>query len=188
MPTTSLDVFIVEHRDELIRRCREKTAERSDGVAYVDDTEAGVPVFLSQLVGLLRGDLPDTSAIRASATTHGGVLFRHGLSIEQVVHDYGDVCQSITELAVESNAPMTTDDFRLLNRCLDNAIADAVSEFSRQTSLTQQDDAAGQSLQLRNLLFTAITGFEALQTNSVGIAGNTGFLVHRSLMAMRDLL
>jgi hypothetical protein len=116
------------------------------------------------------------------------VLFRQGVVIEQVVHDYGDVCQSITELAVELDAPVTTDDFRLLNRCLDNAIADSVSEFARQAKERDAGDKAGASLELRNLLFTAITGFEALQTGSVGIAGNTGFQVHRSLMAMRELV
>jgi hypothetical protein len=41
---------------------------------------------------------------------------------------------------------------------------------------------------LRNLLYTAITAFEALQTGSVGIAGSTGSLVHRSLLAMRSLI
>jgi hypothetical protein len=188
MTHTSLDVFIAANRDELITRCRSKVADRSDRVANADDVEAGVPIFLDQMTDQLRRSLPDTGAIRSTATEHGRVLFRRGLTIGQVVHDYGDVCQSITELAGEMSAPVTTADFRLLNRCLDDAIADAVSEFARQAHLAEQGDAAGQSLELRNLLFTAITGFEALQTGSVGIAGNTGFLVHRTLMAMREIV
>ncbi len=188
MSATPLDVFIVANRNELIERCRAKVTERSGPVAKADDLEAGVPIFLDQMADHLRDALPHTGAIKSTATEHGGALFRRGLTIGQVVHDYGDVCQSITELALELKVPVTTADFRQLNRCLDDAIADAVSEFSRQAQLTDQDDAAGQSLELRNLLFTAITGFEALQTNSVGIAGNTGFLVHRSLIAMRDLV
>jgi hypothetical protein len=32
---------------------------------------------------------------------------RQGFTVSQVVHDYGDVCQAITELAVELNAPIT---------------------------------------------------------------------------------
>jgi len=43
------------------------------------------------------------------------------------VHDYGDVCQSITELAVDASVPINADDFRLLNSCLDDAIAAAVN-------------------------------------------------------------
>jgi hypothetical protein len=188
MPTTSLDVFIVDNRDELITRCKEKAADRSDVAANADDVEAGVPIFLDQLAGLLRGARRDNSAIKSSATEHGGLLFRRGLTIGHVVHNYGDICQAITELAGELNASVATDDFRQLNRCLDDAIAEAVSAFARQAALRDQDDAAGQSLKLRNLLFTALTGFEALQTSGMGIAGATGFQVHRSLIAMRELL
>ena len=55
-----------------------------------------------------------------------------GYTLDQVVHDYGDLCQAVTELALEQNAPITTGEFRTLNRCLDNAIADAVTAFERQ--------------------------------------------------------
>ena len=58
--------------------------------------------------------------------------------MSQVVHDYGDVCQAITELAVEMDAPISTDDFRMLNRCLDDAIAGAVTEYGRERN---QSDA-----------------------------------------------
>jgi hypothetical protein len=59
-------------------------------------------------------------------------LLRQGFTVSQVVHDYGDVCQSITELAVETHAPISAEDFRVLNGCLDNAIAGAVTEFGRE--------------------------------------------------------
>ena len=52
--------------------------------------------------------------------------------MDQVIHDYGDLCQAITELAFEQAAPFETKEFRTLNRCLDNAIADAVTEFTYQ--------------------------------------------------------
>ena len=63
--------------------------------------------------------------------------------MSQVVHDYGDVCQSITELAVETNAPIGTEDFRLLNGCLDDAIAGAVTQYGRERnqSATRQMEA-----------------------------------------------
>ena len=65
----------------------------------------------------------------ASATAHGEQLLQLGYSVNQVVHDYGDLCQAITDLAVELDAPFSVDQFRTLNHCLDNAIADAVTEF-----------------------------------------------------------
>ena len=52
--------------------------------------------------------------------------------MSQVVHDYGDVCQAITDLAVEAAKPISADDFRTLNRCLDDAIAGAVTEYGRE--------------------------------------------------------
>ena len=31
--------------------------------------------------------------------------------MSQVVHDYGEICQSITELALETDAPITVHNF-----------------------------------------------------------------------------
>jgi len=185
---TSLDGFITTNRDELIRRCRLKVAERASPIVTASELETGIPMFLDQMADQLRELSCDTKAIRTTAAKHGRFLFQQGFTIGQVVHDYGDVCQSITEMAEEVDAPVSTADFRTLNRCLDDAIADAVSEFTNQTRKTEEGDAAGHTLELKNLLFTAITAFEALQSGSVGIAGNTGFLVYRSLVAMRALL
>jgi hypothetical protein len=70
--------------------------------------------------------------------------------VDQVVHDYGDVCQCVTALAVEQEIPISTDEFRTLNRCLDNAIADAVASFgsARQTSLEGQAETLQQRLDI----------------------------------------
>lgn len=37
------------------------------------------------------------------------------------------------DLALESNAPINTEDFRTLNRCLDDAIASAVTMYERES-------------------------------------------------------
>jgi hypothetical protein len=86
-----------------------------------------VPVFLDQLRNALRLGETTSPEISTSAIRHGHDLLRQGFTVSQVVHDYGDVCQAITELAVELNAPISTEDFRILNRCLDDAIAGAVT-------------------------------------------------------------
>jgi len=69
------------------------------------------------------------------------------------VHDYGDVCQSVTALAVEQGVAISTDEFRTLNRCLDDAIADAVASFgsAQQTSIDRQ----AETLQQRMVVFAA---------------------------------
>ena len=65
------------------------------------------------------------------AARHGRDLKLQGFTVSQVVHDHGDVCQSIMDLALQLNAPIDVEDFRTLNRCLDDAIASAVTEYGR---------------------------------------------------------
>ncbi len=116
--------------------------------------------------------------------------------MSQVVHDYGDICQSITELALELRAPIATDDFRTLNRCLDDAIAGAVTSFQRESQESSADHARDRSNErvgfmvheLRNLVHTATVAFEVLQTGSVGVTGNTGAVLKRSLGGLRELI
>jgi signal transduction histidine kinase len=120
-----------------------------------------------------------SSEISRSAVLHGHDLLRQGFSVSQVVHDYGDVCQAITELAVELNAPISTDDFRTLNRCLDDAIAGAGTEYGRartQSGIDGESARGSERLgyfahELRNLMNTAIIGFEVLKTGNLASAG-----------------
>jgi hypothetical protein len=41
------------------------------------------------------------------AGLHGRDLFHQGFTIEQVVRDYGDVCQAVTKLAIETKVPIS---------------------------------------------------------------------------------
>ena len=47
----------------------------------------------------------------ATATLHGRELLKHGYSVDQVVHDYGDLCQAITALAAEQHSPIGVEEF-----------------------------------------------------------------------------
>jgi hypothetical protein len=184
MRTLTLSEFIRVNRDELIGRCRTKVAQRSTPPATKSEIARGVPLFLDQLADELGQKASMTSEIRESAVQHGQDLLRQGFTVGQVVHDYGDICQAITDLAVELAAPISTDEFRTLNRCLDDAIAAAVTEFGRKQEISH----AGESQELRILTNTAITAFEALQRGNVGVGGSTGAVVHRSLLAIRGLV
>ena len=150
-----------------------------------------MPVFLDQLQDQLRLGLTSTPEISKTAILHGHDLLLQGFTVSQVVHDYGDVCQAITELAVELNAPISTDDFRTLNRCLDDAIAGAVTEFGRQQNQTNLEGETARAgflaHEVRNLVNTALVAFEVLKTGNVGVAGSTGAVLHRSLMGLREL-
>jgi hypothetical protein len=155
-------------------------------------------LFLDQLVDAFRSGTCGKEIDR-SAAQHGHDLLLQGFTISQVVHDYGDVCQTITKLAMEERAPISAEDFRTLNQCLDEAIAGAVTMYGReseQRASIKQQEAAGRKdervrflvHELRNLVNTAIVAFEVLRTGNVGVSGSTGTVLNRSLVGLRDLI
>ncbi|HXC07930.1 MAG TPA: hypothetical protein VNV61_03300 [Steroidobacteraceae bacterium] len=166
----------------------------------------GVPLFLQQLVETLRDEqnthirsldsepTPARTEMGRAAALHGAELLRRGFTVDQVVHDYGDVCQSVTALAVEQKEPISADEFRTLNRCLDNAIADAVASFgsAHQTSIDRQTETLQQRLAVfadehRRLMDIAIQSFTAIRTGNIGISGATGTVLAHSLEELRSL-
>jgi hypothetical protein len=111
-----LHEFLTANRGALIERCRAKVSARRAPLATPAELEHGIPIFLDQLTGMLKRDTASPSPaaevrIHDDATLHGGELLRHEFTIDQVVHDYGDLCQSITELATERAAPITVHEF-----------------------------------------------------------------------------
>lgn len=191
-----LHEFIADNQEEIIRRCRAKVATRSMPAPAAAEIGHGIPVFLAQLREALRLGLTTTPDISKSAIEHGHELLLRGYTVSQVVHDYGDVCQAITELAVELSTPISAENFRTLNRCLDDAIAGAVTEYGRghsQTGIERESARGSERLgflahEMRNLMNTAIMAFEVLRTGDVGVAGVTGTVLHRSLLASRALI
>ncbi|MEO7726842.1 MAG: sensor histidine kinase, partial [Burkholderiales bacterium] len=137
---------------------------------------------------------PAPTAIGRAAALHGAELLRLGYSVDQVVHDYGDVCQSVTELASEQKARIAVEEFCTLNRCLDNAIADAVTSFgsARQILLNDQAETLQQRLTVfadeqRRLIDIAIQSYAAIKTGNIGLTGATGRLLIHALDDLRSL-
>lgn len=192
MALTMLHVFIAANRDEIIRRAQKKAAARSSLRATDAELDKGIPLFLDQLVDSLRRSTSQTDVNSGHATEHGGNLERMGFSIAQVVHGYGDVCQIVTELALERNASITVDDFRIFNRCLDEAIAEAVTEYARRRSqlLSREgtERVAVLAHELRNALHTAMLAFGALKRGAVGTDSSTANLLNRSLTRLNEII
>ena len=191
-----LHEFITANREEIITRCRRKVAMRSVPPPTSVEIDHGVPVFLGQLVNALRGGVTSSAEIGRSAVLHGHDLLLQGFTVSQVVHDYGDVCQTVTELALQMKAPISTEDFQTLNSCLDDAIASAVTQYGRdrhQFTVEGESARGSQRLgflahELRNLINTAILAFDVLKTGDVGVAGSTGGVLHRSLIRLHALI
>jgi len=185
MATLPLSEFIDLYRDDLIRRCQSKVAMRTvRSPATTTQRENGVPLFLDQLVNQLRRGESYTHEIEQGAAEHGRDLMLRGFTVSQVVHDYGDVCQAITDLALEMDAPIETNDFRILNQCLDDAIASAVTEHARGELVEGRD---GEADELAILAEAAIIAFDTLQAGRVGVAGTTARVLRRTLVSLRAL-
>jgi len=201
-----LHEFLSSNRQLLISRCREKVAKRFESTESQATIDHGVPLFLQQLVETLRAEQgPHVAVVEAEATPapteigrtaalHGAELLRRGFSVDQVVHDYGDVCQCVTGLAVEQDVSISADEFRTLNRCLDNAIADAVASFgsARQTSMDRQAETLQQrmviySAEHRRLIDIATKSLAAIKTGNIGISGATGTLLAHALDELSSL-
>jgi signal transduction histidine kinase len=209
-----LHEFLTAHRAELVERCRLKVTNRLAPKAVAESELAhGIPRFLDQLIKTLQveqtsepmesrrvsgpsGGGPAASEIGVTAALHGRELSKHGFTVDQVVHDYGDLCQAITELAFERSTPIEIEEFKTLNRCLDNGIADAVTEYAFQRSASVEDSAQ-RSLserlgflahELRNHIHTATLAVSAIKAGNVGLGGATGAVLDRSLIGMRSLI
>ena len=209
-----MHVFLAENRAELERRCRDKVAKRPLRFSTEIQLREGIPIFLDQLIRTLKaeeagqmaqglaisgpadGSAAGTSELADSASTHGGQLLALGYSVSQVVHDYGDLCQAVSDLALALDEQFEVEEFRTLNRCLDNGIAEAVSEFIQRRDVliaNEQALALSQRIgffahELRNHLSTAGLAVAAIKQGGMGVTGATGAVLDRSLVGLRTLI
>lgn len=187
-----LHEFITENRDEILRRARSKVAGRIAPKATSAEIEIGIPLFLDELVSTLAHGKDRRPQIDRDAASHGKVSQEMGFTVAQVVEDYGELCQAVTQLAIELRAPIDTNEFKTLNRCLDEAIAQAVTEYGRARDQFATADEVQRlgflAHELRNHLQTASLSFAILRSGAVAIGGSTGSVLDRSLAALRDLV
>jgi signal transduction histidine kinase len=211
-----LHAFLRTHRAELTARCQAKVSKRTSTTSTAAELGRGVPVLIDQLIEMLGAEHLDPTLGTASvlpfgsdtmnadidraAAQHGNELLRKGFTVDQVVHDYGDLCQAVTELAQEKNEPISVDEFHTFNRCLDIAIAGAVTEFDRQrdsqrdhvhleeSARTVNERLGALAHELRNLLNTALLAYTAIKGGHGAVAGATGAVLDRSLEGLRSLV
>jgi hypothetical protein len=201
--------FLKMNRDKLIAMCAAKAALRTP--AAVPGTDRAIPEFIEQLIETFR--LEQTPAalalhaagprgkpslvlvpkdITSSASRHGAASHQMGFTVDQVVHGYGDLCQAVTELAMERDATISVDEFHTFNRCLDDAIADAVTAFSHERQAMNRDpanpEAVSSQAEMRALVDAAIISFTVIRDGKVGLTGTTSSIHEDCLVRLRDLL
>lgn len=180
--------FITTQRAEILTRCRAYVSNRPAPRPTDLELEHGIPTFLDQLAhALKRAGEPDP-AVGLNGAAYGHELLRHGFTISQIVHDYGGICQVLTELAIEQRTPIMPAEFQTLNWCLDEAIAAAVTAYSTLRERNEAERHGHVAHELRNLVNTATLAFDALQSGTVGCGGSTGAVLRRSLLGLRALI
>jgi signal transduction histidine kinase len=210
-----LQELLAVYRDELIERCTIKATLRA---APSDTREAarpnGIPPILDQLIDMLRMERlaatprtfltfgrPGASKARQSgsdvaASQYGRDLLQNGFPVEEVAYGFGDLCQSVTDLAVEHDETIQACEFRILNFCLDQAIADALTGYCARPPIPPSADPAVRDLhvwfgsfvhELRNHLHTATIALAASKISNTLSPGATA-TVDRSMNRMRNLV
>ena len=181
-----LQHFLSDHREELLARCR---SLRPRFAEEHPPPHAGLELFVDQLiVNLSTGDASNLVALGRTAGAHGGELRASGYSRSQVVHEYGNVCQAVTQLAIETSQPMTVREFQVLNRCVDDAIASAVGGHDEGVG-PRDPEALYPALvhEIRNHLNTAGLAF-ALLRKSEATEDVPMKVLERSLAGLRQLV
>lgn len=193
---TKLHEFLSTNRREILDRSHARIDGRDFLSASAGEPSEGLPLFLDQTVAILRaekaGHAAEHGGVSVSAKLHGAALLRKGLTLGQVVQDYGSICQSVTTLADERRLAIKADEFRTFNRCLDEATAQAVTEYERLRDRTVGDLGAAHlgylAHEMRNLLNSATLTYEVLSRDSVDVRGRMGVLLGSSLSRMRVLI
>ena len=189
--------FLVENREAILELSRRRIARRPAPRPTPAELGEGVERFFDELVSTLRREAgidarANGGRLGADAIAHGEDLLRAGFTVGQLIHDYGDLCQAITELAVTRRANIGTGEFRTLNRCLDDAMAEAVGAYERQ----RERDRAGLEVErlgvlaheLRNAMATGVLAFESLKKGRLEVGGKTGAVLGQSLMRLRAIV
>jgi signal transduction histidine kinase len=184
--------FILANREEILLRARSRIVARNAPVATEEELTEGLPVFLDQLRESLRTPLPhppdENGEIAHSAGQRGDHLFHQGLTVAQVVHDYGDLYQVISELGVEQHASIAVDELQTLSLCLDDAIAGAVTAFLGEHEREGTERLGMFAHEMRNLLTVAMLSFASIKRGVVGAGGSTSAILEQTLTQLHTLV
>ena len=187
--------FISEHRNQITDRVASLSRAR-DPLLHAESPTEEVSAFLTQVSTTLRqGKMPSAhgaSALNSTAGRNGANMVRAGHPIVDVVQAYGDVCQAVTALAAESQVPISAADFCVFNRCLDDAIGHAVSEYNRiaeeTRSVAETQRLGFAAHELRDQLQTALLLLKSLKLSGAPVEGPSGQLLERSLVGLSQLI
>jgi hypothetical protein len=217
-----LNEFLVQNESAILALTERKTLELAGDHPSSDQLKLGLPIFYRQIIEVIgrpkskpvpakdvgaiaraadRGDeqamavaagQPLEAEVARSAGAHGLEMLRLGYTLSHVVHAYGAMCQAITEVAVEKDAFIDASEFHALNRCLDVAIAGAVTDYEsrKESEDSSLEGKCGRDLakDMRSVIVRAKIAFQAIQTGTVGCGGSTAQSLETSLRRLEELI
>jgi signal transduction histidine kinase len=222
MEDSMLYDFLEKNQNEILEMTEKKSLALAGDRHSSEQLKLGLPIFFNQLKNVLSLKGAENSNITndknkekaasnnnepamakaeghpseinlaKSAGDHGIELLRLGYTLSHVVHAYGSMCQSITELAILKNEVITATEFHDLNRCLDTAIAGAVTSYEEHQNINinnQEVEHLGfLAHELRNALTSVNFAIQLIKTGTVGFSGSTGQVLDRGLKRIETLI
>ncbi len=186
-----LSQLLASQRDELVRRWTDRVRAAMDSPPLTRAELADhVPAFVDEI----RLALEDRRNLDQSSTAaeHGTQRLRLGFDLNSVVREYGQLRNTILELAHEAGVNPTDFELRVLFDCIITGIAEAVSEYARQRDAELQRQAAEHyafiAHELRNPLQSARTALYLLSQRGQIPPGQAAEALTRGLARIYDLV
>ena len=187
-----LDSFIDANRSEIVGNCvhalQLRYPDRTD-----EDLNHGFATFVDEVIDALRENASDSAAPRESnAAKHAIARKRQGFDLSRVIHDYGLVCDSISELLNKYDKQPSAREFQILNRCIDEAISHAAEAFWSETHEEDSQEKTERlgflAHEIRNAVSSANMAFELIRDGRVAADGRTADVVQRGLARIAKLV
>lgn len=182
-----LDVLLLERKEHEIYKSESEKVRTRDKASMVKAANDNDETFLAEVSGR-----PNEVELAKAANSHGTELLRLGYKLSHVVHAYGAICQSITEIATTKKAQILPNEFHDLNRCLDIAIAGAVTGYqidqNSQDANREIEHLGFLAHELRNALSSVNISFQLIKNGTVAVGGNTANIIDRGLKRIEELI
>jgi signal transduction histidine kinase len=187
-----LHSFLRDHRDEVIALAEQQlqTTLRDKPTHEVIDH---LPLIIDQIIQELGSDDgagPETK-IKRTAAEHGEQRAKLGIPIDIVVHDYGVICDSMSEVAKRQRQTVSAEEWQVVNRALDIGIAAAIQRYETELREQQRRENAeyvgSVAHEIRNALSSVTIAYQAIKRGRVGQSGRTAEILDRGLSRLNEL-
>jgi signal transduction histidine kinase len=192
-----LSDFLSRNRKRVLALSQRKVTAIAGLASDPEAWNQGLPEVYDHLIPALQhvakyGTQSPGESDEAAAILRGEKMLRLGLTVSQVVHGYGAICQAITETAEEQGFAISTKEFNVVNRVLDIAIAEAVTAYERLHSgiaaKAEVQRLGSLAHELRNAMTNVTLAHIMIRDGMVGARGETNAVLEKGLHRMTEII